>query len=165
MALVVSVPVSASAVVANSTTPSSVAEAALTLVKSTSASGTVTVLSPVGSVILNVVSCASGLSPSNIRLPCKRVSPSDLKLATTLTPLRVVPLLALVSPACITTAPPAALPVALPPNICKSPAALSVPVASPPLIYKSPPASSVCLNLLIVAAPLSSAPISSISLL
>jgi len=126
--------------------------------------GTVIVLSAVGFVILKVVSCASGTDPSNIRLPCRRVSPSVLKLAITFVPLRVVPLLAFVSPACIITAPPAALPVALPPNICKSPPALFVPVASPPLIYKSPPSSSVCLNLLTVAAPLSSAPISSISL-
>ena len=85
--------------------------------------GTVIVLSAVGFVILKVVSCASGTDPSNIRLPCRRVSPSDLKLETTLTPLRVAPLLALVSPAGIITAPRAALPVALPTNICKYPPA------------------------------------------
>ena len=55
-ALVASVPVVVSAVVANSTTPSKEVVAALTFVKSTSASGTVIVLSAVGSVILNVVS-------------------------------------------------------------------------------------------------------------
>ena len=156
---------SASPVVANSTTPSKEVVAALTLVKSTSASGTVTVLSSVGSVILKVVSCASGLAPSNIRLPSKIVDWSVLKVAHwTLETLLLLLPPPEAPPAQICTFPPAADPVPLPAIIFKLPPALSVPPASPPLTWNSPPASSVCFNLLIVAAPSSSAPISSIPL-
>ena len=59
--------------------------------------------------------------------------------------------------------PPSAFPVDIPPYNSRFPPALSVPVALPPLIDNLPPISSLCVNLVMIASPLSSAPIVKVS--
>ena len=51
----------------------------------------------------------------------------------------------------------------MPPHNSRFPPALSVPVALPPLIDNLPPSSSPCVNLVIIASPLSSAPMVNVS--
>ena len=116
-----------------------------------------------GSVTDKVVSYESGVAPSKTKLPFNCVVLSGRNSATDVGVCKVEPLLPVATDVKIATFPPSALLVPLPPYKNKFPPALSVPVASPPLIYKPPPASSVCLNLLTVAKPLSSSPIYKVS--